>query len=318
MIFNKTKSKISRLFLWCLGIFVFAIMIFPTSVLSEQSIAIKATPAFWVVEGKHNNDQIQQSGKVYLLGSFHLLPKSYQWYEGKISEAFESSDELVMEVNMTPDATAEVQAMILNNGFFKDEDNLRNHLDDVHYSKMLQYAKNSLRLEEPMAKRMRPWMMAISLSVVAIMSTGMDPNSGVDKILQVKAQSIDKPITGLETVKDQMQALMNHPMNVQVSMLNETLDQFEDINKVMEVSLKAWRTGDEQIINERMVNDLKSYPGLYDALLVKRNNSWMADIEKHITSGKNVFIVVGAAHLVGSDGIVKILKDRGYTVNRVQ
>jgi uncharacterized protein YbaP (TraB family) len=318
MIFSKIKSNINRLLSGCLGIFVFTSMIFPTSVLSEQSTTVKAKPAFWVVDGKLNDEKVQQNGKVYMLGSFHLLPKSYQWYEGKISEAFESCDELVMEVNMTPDATAEVQVMILNNGFFRNEDNLRNHLDDAHYGKMLQYAKNSLQLEEPMAKRMRPWMMAISLSVVAIMSTGMDPNSGVDKVLQAKAQIIDKPITGLETIKVQMQALMDHPMTVQVSMLNETLDQLDDINEVMDVSLKAWRSGDEELITERMVNDLKSYPGLYDALLVKRNNSWMADIEKHIDSGKNVFIVVGAAHLVGSDGIVKLLKDRGYSVNRLQ
>ena len=312
MIFSKIKPKISRLLFGCMGFFVFTTMIFPASVLSEQSTTVKATPAFWSVDGG------QDKGKVFLLGSFHLLPKSYNWYEGKISEAFESSDELVMEVDMTPEATAEVQTMILKSGFFKDEDNLRNHLDEAHYGKMLQYAKNSLRLEEPMAKKMKPWMMAISLSVVAIMSTGMDPNSGVDKVLQGKAQNIDLPIAGLETVKTQMQALMDHPLDVQVSMLNETLDQLDDINQVMEVSLKAWRTGDEQMIKERMVNDLKNYPGLYDALLVKRNNSWMADIEKYINSGKNIFIVVGAAHLVGSDGIVKMLKDQGYAVNRIQ
>jgi uncharacterized protein YbaP (TraB family) len=312
MLFRKIKPKISRLLFGCLGFFIITTMIFPASVLSEQLTAVKATPAFWSVDGG------QDKGKVFLLGSFHLLPKSYQWYEGKIREAFESSEELVMEVDMTPEATAEVQTMILKSGFFKDEDSLRNHLDEAHYGKMLQYAKNSLRLEEPMAKKMKPWMMAISLSVVAIMSTGMDPNSGVDKVLQEKAKNRDLPITGLETVKTQMQALMHHPLDVQVSMLNETLDQLDDINNVMEVSLKAWRAGDEQMIKERMVNDLKNYPGLYDALLVKRNNSWMADIEKYINSGKNIFIVVGAAHLVGSDGIVKMLKDQGYAVNRVQ
>jgi len=287
-------------------------MLLPAIVEAKQAKAIKATPAFWSV------DNGQNKGKVYLLGSFHLLPKSYQWYAGIISEAFESSDELVMEVKMTPDATSEVQLMTMNNGFFRDEDSLRNHLDDAHYNKMLQHAENSLRLKEPMAKKMRPWMMAISLSVVAIMSTGLDPNSGVDKVLQSKALLSDKPITGLETIKVQMQALMNHPIKVQVSMLNETLDQLDDIKNIMDVSLKAWRSGDEKVINERMVNDLKEYPGLYDALLVNRNNNWMPEIEKHINSGKNIFIVVGAAHLVGSDGILKLLKDRGYAVNRIQ
>ncbi|MGV7221992.1 MAG: TraB/GumN family protein [Nitrospinales bacterium] len=309
---NFSEIKLLKFFTYCFWGFVAGTILFPTVIAAEQSTVIKATPAFWSVDNGENQ------GKVYMLGSFHLLPKSYQWYEGKIGEAFAISDELVMEVDMTPDATAEVQVMIMNNGFFRDDDNLRNHLDDAHYTKMLHYAESFLKQREPVAKKMKPWMMAISLSVVAIMSTGMDPNSGVDKVLQTKAILKNKPISGLETVKTQMQALMEHPLGVQVSMLNETIDQLEDIQKVMDESLKAWRTGDEKTITERMVNDLKGYPGLYDALLVKRNNSWITDIEKHITSGKNIFIVVGAAHLVGSDGIVKILKDLGYTVNRIQ
>jgi uncharacterized protein YbaP (TraB family) len=309
---SRTDQNFLRQITWIFSVFVLVVMLLPSLVAAEQTKIVKAAPAFWSVDGD------QGKGKVFLLGSFHLLPKNYRWYEGIISEAFESSEELVMEVNMTPDATGAVQVMIINNGFFRDQDTLQNHLDDAHYDMMVKYSKSFLKQEEAIAKRMKPWMMAISLSVGAIISTGMDPNSGVDKVLQGKAIAKNIPISGLETVQDQMQALIDHPVDVQVSMLNETLDQLNDIQTVMDSSLKAWRSGDEKKITERMVNDLKGYPGLYEALLVKRNNNWMTSIKKYISSGKNIFIVVGAAHLVGSDGIVKMLKDEGYEVNRIQ
>lgn len=312
-------SRLSRrLFAWRVGAYIIGAMLLPGLVSADEATVVKVRPALWVVEGAQNYERIKRTGKVFLLGSFHLLPKTYRWYDGKISAAFESADELVVEVNMTPEAMAEGQRLLIENGFFTGEENLQNHLDAAHYSRMLEYSEKYLRLNEAVARKLKPWFMSISLSVVAIMSTGMDPNSGVDKILGDRAKKMHLPISELETVKQQMTFLMNHPMNVQTDMLKETLDQFDDFKSVIDAHLKAWSSGDEDLLEKAIIDDMKKNPDMYKALFVNRNRNWIPTIESHIQSGKTVFIVVGVGHLIGEDGVPKMLRDLGYKVNKIQ
>ena len=292
------------------GIFMIGILAVSWSVKAEDAEIVNAKPAMWLVE--------KDQGKTYFLGSFHLLPKNYNWYYGLVESSFASADELVLEIDLSNETTAEIQAMFIQNGFFTDDDNLKNHLDATRYEKMLTYAKKYMGQEEAAAQKMKPWFMAVNLSVLAIMSSGMDPNSGVDKYLAGQAQIAQKPISGLETPMAQMMALIDHPLDVQAAMLSETLDQLDNFKAVMNGYLDAWASGDGDRIASTMINDMRKYQGMYEALLVKRNKNWVAGLEGHINSGKTVFVVVGAAHLVGPDSVLKMLQDKGYQVVKIQ
>ena len=310
MILNAIGSLSRRLFLRTFGIFMIGILAVSWSVKAEDAEIVNAKPAMWLVE--------KDQGKTYFLGSFHLLPKNYNWYYGLVESSFASADELVLEIDLSNETTAEIQAMFIQNGFFTDDDNLKNHLDATRYEKMLTYAKKYMGQEEAAAQKMKPWFMAVNLSVLAIMSSGMDPNSGVDKYLAGQAQIAQKPISGLETPMAQMMALIDHPLDVQAAMLSETLDQLDNFKAVMNGYLDAWASGDGDRIASTMINDMRKYQGMYEALLVKRNKNWVAGLEGHINSGKTVFVVVGAAHLVGPDSVLKMLQDKGYQVVKIQ
>ncbi|VAW02105.1 hypothetical protein MNBD_ALPHA01-427 [hydrothermal vent metagenome] len=310
MILNAIGSLNRRLFLRTFGIFMIGILAVSWPVRAEDAEIVNAKPAMWLVE--------KDQGKTYFLGSFHLLPKNYNWYNGLVQSSFTSADELVLEIDLSNEATAEIQAMFIQNGFFTDEDNLKNHLDAARYEKMLTYARKYMGQEEAAAQKMKPWFMAVNLSVLAIMSSGMDPDSGVDKYLAGQAQIAQKPISGLETPMAQMMALIDHPLDVQAAMLSETLDQLDDFKAVMNGYLDAWASGDGDRIASTMINDMRKYQGMYEALLVKRNKNWVAGLEGHINSGKTVFVVVGAAHLVGPDSVLIILQDKGYNVVKIQ
>lgn len=277
---------------------------------ASESDVVNAHPALWQVK--------KGEGKVYLLGSFHVLPKNYRWFDGIIKTSFDSSDTLVMEAEMTPEATAGIQATVINNAFFKDEDNLRNHLDDVHYDKMLGYAKKLMGLDEATAIKSKPWFMAIQMSLISFMSSGMDPNSGVDKYLEGQAHQGQKAIFGLETPQESMTALIDHPLTVQAAMLADTLDKLDNFKSFVSSYIDAWASGDADMMAKTMVEDMAEQPEMYQALLVDRNKNWMPAIEGYINGDKTIFIVVGAAHLVGKDGIVRMLRDKGYDVDKIQ
>ncbi|MBL4802941.1 MAG: TraB/GumN family protein [Emcibacter sp.] len=277
---------------------------------ADETAVVNAHPALWQVQ--------QGEGKVYLLGSFHILPANYKWFNGILRRSFEDSQELVMEAEMTPEAIASIQAMVIKNAFFEGDDNLKNHLDEVHYDKMLSYANKLMGLDEAGARKSKPWFMAIQMSLISFMSSGMDPNSGVDKFLEKAAQQGQKTISGLETPQDAMMALIDHPLTVQSAMLSDTLDRLEDFQSYIKKYLEAWASGDAARLAKTMVEDMAEQQEMYQAVLVDRNKKWLPAIEAHINSGKTIFIVVGAAHLVGPDGLVIMLQNKGYDVAKIQ
>ncbi len=294
---------------------LFTILFFGVVTLSgplraAETDVVNASPALWQVK--------KGQGKVYLLGSFHLLPKNYQWFDGIISQSFDSSEELVMEAKMTSEATAALQATVMKNAFFAADDNLQNYLDRVYYDKILEQAKKLMGMDEAATRKMKPWFLGLQISVISIMSTGMDPSSGVDKYLEVLAGKENMAISGLETPQDSMNALMKHPLSVQSAMLTDTLDKLEDFKSYINSYLKAWASGDSDVLSKTMIDDMATHQAMYQALLVDRNKNWLPAIEAHINGDKTIFIVVGAAHLVGPDGIVRMLRDKGYQVDKIQ
>ncbi|PCI50545.1 MAG: hypothetical protein COB49_03600 [Alphaproteobacteria bacterium] len=302
MFFNRIGQLFTILF--------FGFMVLCGSVKADETDLVNVQPALWQVK--------RGDGTVYLLGSFHLLPKNYQWFDGIISQSFNRAQELVMEAKMTPEATAAIQGMVIQNAFFKPQDNLQNYLDDVHYDKMLKQAKNLMGMDEETARKMKPWFMALQISIISIMSSGMDPDSGVDRYLEDLARKSAKTISGLETPEQSMNALIKHPMSVQAALLADTLDKLDDFMSYINNYLEAWASGDGDRMVKTMVEDMAEQPEMYDAMLVSRNKNWLPAIERYINGGRTIFIVVGAAHLVGQDGIVKMLEARGYRVDKIQ
>ena len=271
---------------------------------------ITARPALWMVK--------KDKSRIYLLGSFHLLPASYHWYDGIIRRSFEGADRLVLETDINPKSMVKIQGLIAKNAFFGPQDSLKNHLDEDHYRKLLNKTATLLKINEASVDRMKPWVMALQLSVAAVVSSGMDQNSGVDKYLQARAKQAGKPISGLETPREQMMALIDHPLSVQVAMLTDTLDKLDDFKSYINSYLAAWASGNTDRMVKTMVDDMAENPAMYQALLVSRNRNWLPAIERYLTVDKTTFIVVGAAHLVGPDGIIRMLGDKGYKVVKIQ
>lgn len=71
-------------------------------------------------------------------------------------------------------------------------------------------------------------------------------------------------------------------------------------------------------MEELYIKDLKLYPKLYQTLIVDRNDKWVRNIEGYLNGSGNTMVVVGAAHLVGADGLVNLLRKRGYKVIKLQ
>ena len=81
----------------------------------------------------------------------------------------------------------------------------------------------------------------------------------------------------------------------------------------------AWRQGDNLTLEKIGINEWREdFPVIYQNLLVRRNNAWIPQIEAMLNTNPTEAVLVGALHLVGNEGVLQQLRDRGYKVEQLQ
>lgn len=274
-----------------------------------QADGLNAHPALWKVQ--------QGTSLIYFLGSVHLLPDEIKWYGDSINEIMETADEVVFEVDMTPEEEARAQRITLANGLLAGDDLLSNYLTEEEYSYLLEQAVIA-GIPPAAIANFQPWFASIALSVSAIIREGWNPNSGVDKHIQKIARINKIKISALETLEEQLATLYDHPLDVQAVMLKDTLGQLRDIRKITLEMVGSWTSGDIDKMKTTFIDPMKEQPELFAKLVVKRNNNWLPVIEELIAKDQTTFVVAGAAHFIGDEGVINLLIEKGYDVVRVQ
>ena len=99
------------------------------------------------------------------------------------------------------------------------------------------------------------------------------------------------------------------------------LSGINDINKLESFwseLLNAWRSGDLNALEKFGIEEMKrDFPSLYKTILVTRNNAWFKRIETMMLSEDKEFILVGALHMAGDQGLIHLLKEAGYDVKQL-
>jgi uncharacterized protein len=169
---------------------------------------------------------------------------------------------------------------------------------------------------EPL-KQFKPWMLALTLLGLEWEKAGFDADLGLDKHFFDQATSEGKPVQGLETLDYQIARFDEMPMSDQDHLLAESLSELDTEMTSVKALADAWKVGDVPTVEHIVLDDLKAEPRLYQRLLVERNRNWLPKIEALFARPGHTLVVVGAAHLVGPDGLLAMLKARGYTVQQM-
>jgi len=267
-----------------------------------------ADPALW---------RIQRDGTtVYLFGTVHVLPKETPWHYPQLDRALVASD--VLYVELVDDDQATMQPLVMQYGI-----DLAHPLSselDASDEQRLQAAAQTAGIPAPALDAMRPWMAAVTLTVAPIVKAGFDPESGADKQLRHEFASSGKPVKGLETAEQQIRYFADLSQSVQVSMLQDTLDDYARADTEIAALVKDWQGGDVDAIAALENSDMREkYPVLYSTLLAERNRRWAQQIAQllQLHSHQSIFIAVGAAHLAGPDDVQAQLQKLGIPVERI-
>lgn len=259
----------------------------------------------WLAEGERN--------RVYLLGSIHLLRKQDHPLPAVFDEAYDDADALVMELDMDDIDPIALQALTNQMGVLHDETTLRDLMGDELYATAERTAAE-VDIPFDMLAKTEPWFAAITVEQLVLMRLGFNPLYGIEMHMTMKATQDGKTVDGLETVEEQLGFLDGLSLEAQNELLIQTLSETGEVEEIMDELIRAWRYGDTAYLEENMLEDMQDFPELYAAIVADRNRRWVAAIEDLLDDDQDYLIVVGALHLIGDDGVPRLLSGRGVRI----
>jgi hypothetical protein len=258
----------------------------------------------------------RQGGVVYLVGSLHLLTKDYYPLAPALDAAFKDADLLVEEADLGEMLAPQAQMTLVVRGMLPPNQTLDQIVSPATYALA---SKRIAALGVPLEplRRFKPWAIALTILGFEWQRAGFDPDLGLDKHFYDRARAEGKAVQGLETAEFQISLFDSMTNAQQDRLLAESLKDSEAEMANVRQLADAWRAGDARTVERLVLEDLNDDQELYQRLLVDRNRAWLPKIEALFARRGHAFTVVGAAHLVGPDGLLAMLRARGYTIEQM-
>ncbi len=253
----------------------------------------------------------------YILGSIHMLKKSDFPLKDELEKSFSKSQYIVVEADISPNKVGEMLMVTMEKAGYKDGSKLADHLSKATF----EFAKkkmDELNLSIDNFENFKPWFLSMTITSMELMKIGFDPNYGIEKYFLNKSKG--KTILELEGVSFQIGIFDNFSDKENDMFLLSSLKEAESLSENMDVMVRAWRDGDEESLAKIVKKNRDSSPnleGIFKIIIDKRNISMTGKIENWIKKGGKYFIIVGAAHLVGENGIIKLLREKGLVLKQI-
>ncbi|HPF25673.1 MAG TPA: TraB/GumN family protein [Steroidobacteraceae bacterium] len=279
-----------------------------TATLLSSQLA-QADSAVWSLQGEHNT--------VYIAGSVHALPAHDAELPRSIERAYADAETLVMELDMDDLDPAEAATFMLQRGTLPADQTLAGVLSAAQYAAAVQAAEQ-LGLPPAILDRLEPWVVTLVLTQAALAKSGYDPMLGVDQQLAARARADGKEITGLETLSEQLSLFDDQDYQTQAKFLELSSDDIGAAQTELAALLNGWRNGRLDALEAELRREFAGAPELYRALLSQRNANWVPKILALRQGTDDYLVLVGALHLVGPDGLIALLEQRGVKLSRLQ
>lgn len=287
-----------------------SIIVFTWSLLSLSDLfAQNQKSFFWKVRSEANT--------VYVLGSIHFAKEEIYPLRQVIENAFDQSDFLVVEANVSDIGKTDVQKLT-ELAFYTGDDTLAKHLSPEAYDRVKKGVEG-LGIPPGIIDKQKPWFLAMTLQALESVRLGLDPKLGIDWHFLSKAQG-KKKVLELESLDYQIGVLSGFSDQEQELLLLYTLKDFNMMEQDLDKMIKAWSSGDTkamEFLMTRGVSEEKRLSPIYEKLIYERNRGMTVKMKNFLKSKETYFVIIGAGHLVGSEGIIELLKRDGYRVEQL-
>jgi uncharacterized protein YbaP (TraB family) len=279
--------------------------------LAGPACAEPPRPLLWKVSDKDNT--------IYLLGSFHLLKPADYPLAPSTDAAFRDAEQVVFELSPAEMADPAAGVRMAKMAERSDGRTLQESLPAATWQALQAYAATR-NMPIDHYQGMDTWFLSLVISLTEMQLLGLDTELGLDKHFADRAVKAGKATRGLETFDQQIALFEGMSADEQRQALQDALEDAAEMRTEIERMHALWRAGDAEGLFEETGAELKAkYPGVYKRLNSDRNRAWLPRLRAMLdTPGSDdTLVVVGAMHLLGEDGVVELLRAKGYRVERL-
>jgi uncharacterized protein YbaP (TraB family) len=252
-----------------------------------------------------------EKGTLYLLGSVHVLRPDAYPLDGRIDRAYQASRRVVFEADGKELAGEGVQRALRECGMYGADATIKDRISGDTY-RLLEGSARTAGIDPARFQRMKPWLCAITLSGVELGRLGFRPELGIDAHYAARAEKDGKERIFLESARFQVELLAGMPEERQEDLLRQALRELEVIGEKSDALVSAWKSGDADALEAIVSISLDEHPQIRKELFTDRNIRWASRLERLLDSEGDTLVIVGAGHLAGKDGILSLLRQKGY------
>ncbi len=285
-----------------------ALFLAGSSVLVPEAFSQSRKSFLWKIQSKTNT--------VYVLGSLHFFKKDLYPLRETIENAFGQSEVLVVEAEVNDIKKVDIQKLV-DRAFYPANDALEKHVSPEIFERVVKET-GGLGIPLELLTKQKPWFLAMTLVALESLKLGFDPNLGIDKFFLSKADG--KKILELESLDYQIDLLSGFSDKEQELFLFYTLRDLKIMEEELGQLTLAWTSGDSKTMEsilKRSISEDERFAFILEKLVYERNRKMASKIETFLRTRETYFVVVGAGHLVGDQGIVELLKRKGYVVEQL-
>ncbi|NQY31076.1 MAG: TraB/GumN family protein [Flavobacteriaceae bacterium] len=257
----------------------------------------------WEISG--NN--IKESS--YLFGTIHMTCDAS--LNEKVQKAMNKTELLVLELDMdAPD----MQSKMMQGVAMKDAKTIKELTTEVEYKLLNDFIKEQTGIPLTMLNTFKPFFIHAMLYPKLLDCSSQSIEAELMKI----AASQNEEILGLETVQEQLNVFDEIPYKDQLKdLLNSAKDNMKKDKYLISKMMKIYKSENLNALMKLMQDEKSSFSAKHsDKLLDQRNMKWISKIEVFVKN-QATFFGVGAGHLGGDFGVIKLLRKQGYTVKAV-
>jgi uncharacterized protein YbaP (TraB family) len=252
-------------------------------------------------------------GTVFLLGSVHLLSEEAGKLPKIVDSVFEVSKTVAFETSI--DSLQMRGFELFAKASYPKGQTLHSQFSPGSVAR-LDSLLAAYGLPAQQVDGYKPWFVSLLFTQSVMKRANFSAQYGVDAQINGRARAAGKTMIGLEPVDAQLGLFDNISEADQELMVLKSVGPDSSAHMLMEIK-EAWQTGDAATLDRLLNRGLKDCPGLFAALVTNRNTSWIPKIEKLLQGQDDALVVVGAAHLVGKQGVVEMLRAKGYAVQQM-
>lgn len=244
----------------------------------------------------------------YLFGTIHIICKSDFLMDDRIIKAFESAEQLFLELDMSdPQLQLKMQQVSLNPGM----KNIKAEMDESAAAALDVFLLKNYGAGLAQLGILKPFVLSSMVMLKALPCTEIESYEGY---FTSRAGEAEMPIVGLETVEFQVGIFDQIPRDLQLKELVKLVTE-EGSQQEFQTMISAYLAEDILALDQAMTNSgmMADYRSI---LLEERNKNWVPQMEEAMKA-KSIFMAVGAGHLGGDFGVISLLRKAGYSVEPI-